>query len=463
MKRRTFGLLAGTSMLALAGPGRRAMAQAADFATLSKTTLTPLGSERAGNAAGTIPEWTGGFTTVPASWNPSKTAAPDFFAGDQPLYVVDSSNMAQYASLLTDGVQHMITSSGFSLKVYPSHRTHALPQYIMDNIVANSTRAQLDPAGGRLGFTGGYGGIPFPIPTISDPLAAGAQIMWNHTCRWQGYAVTFNGSSYVVNAGVVQLAGAGITQNYFPYYDPNGSLATFKGYQYMNHETLFGPATSVGTQIIDRYATNPYENPNILWELLQGQGRVRKAPELAYDTPSSFLDGVGNFDEYDGFNGALDEYDWKYIGKQEMLIPYNNNKMRNTPALVAHQAKFLNPDVVRWELHRVWVVEATLHPGSRNVLARRRFYVDEDTWFIAIADSWDANGNIYKQDVCFNQVRPDLPGTIQLNSVVYNLQSGNYVSVSGPWGNAPFNKPEIFAPIAPSNFEPQAMAAAASY
>jgi hypothetical protein len=30
-------------------------------------------------------------------------------------------------------------------------------------------------------------------------------------------------------------------------------------------------------------------------------------------------------------------------------------------------------DYVRWELHRVWVVEATLAPGKRHVIPRRRF------------------------------------------------------------------------------------------
>ena len=32
--------------------------------------LTPMGSERAGNAEGTIPEWTGGITTPPAGYSP---------------------------------------------------------------------------------------------------------------------------------------------------------------------------------------------------------------------------------------------------------------------------------------------------------------------------------------------------------------------------------------------------------
>ena len=465
MKRRTFGLLASTSLVAIATRGASASAQTATFASLSQTTLTPLGSERAGNAAGTIPEWTGGMTTIPVgvSWAPGKQMAPDFFAAEAPLYVITAENMVQYESQLSEGVKYQIQKDELSLKVYPTHRTAAAPQWVYDNIVENSTRAQLEPGGGRLGFTGGYGGIPFPVPDTTDPLAAGAQIMWNHTCRWQGSSFTQIGASYCMIDGVLTLAGSGITQSTFPYYVKNGSVSNFAGYQYENHETLIGPSTEIGTQIVDRFATDPYIHPDILWELLQGQGRVRKAPELSYDTPSGFLDGIGNYDEYTVFNGALNEYDWKLIGKKEFLIPYNNNALRLATAQEAHGPKFINPNVLRWELHRVWVVEATLHPGSRNVLPKRVFYVDEDTWAATIADCWDANGNIYKLDMAFNHVRPDVPGTMPLNSITYNLQTGYYATISGPWGNAPYNKPTSYAPIPPSAFEPQVMAAAAAY
>ena len=464
MKRRTFSLLAGTSMLALAGAKKNAFAQSAsDFATLSTTTLTPFGSERAGNAAGTIPAWTGGFTTVPADWDAATQMTPDFWADESPLYTVDASNMAQYATLLTDGVKHMIQNQGFSLQVYATHRTQASPQWVYDNIVKNSTNAKLNEADGRTGFTGAFGGVPFPVPDTSKPLSAGAQVIWNHRCRWMGVANTEVGCSMVSNGGHIVFAGGGKTENAFPFYDPNGSVATYKGYVYRNHEVLFGPGTFVGEQITDQFATNSLQNPDILWELLPGQGRVRKAPELKYDTPSGFTDGIANFDEYYCFDGALDRYDWKLLGKQEMLVPYNNNKLRRTPVDVAHLPKFVNPDAVRWELHRVWVVDATLHAGERHVIPHRRFFVDEDTWTITIADEWDANGDLEKCGMNYNIAFPNLPGTILLNTVCYNLQTGDYVTISGPWGNSPYNAPITFGPIPPSDLEPQAMAAAASY
>lgn len=462
MKRRKFGLLSGMSIVALTAGNRSAFAQSSNFAELSKTTLTPLGSERAGNAAGTIPAWTGGMTDA-GGWNPATEMVPDFFAGEQPLYVVDSSNMQQYASALSQGTQHLI-QNGLVLKVYPTHRTAAAPQWIYDNIVANSTRAQLDLGGGRLGFTGGVGGgIPFPVPDTSDPLAAGAQIMWNFSCRWQLYYLRQNVASYISSGGIISLASAGYESLYYPYYDQNDSAARNSGYWEKFNTKTFAPTYLDGGEYLSWVSYNPIDQPNITWSLLTGQGRVRKAPEMSHDTPVANSGGFANFDELDGFYGALDEYDWKYIEKTELLVPYNNNGMRHASALEVHQPKFLNPDFVRWELHRVWVVEATLHPGQRNVLARRRFYIDEDTWSILLCDNFDAQGNLVHIVQVFSIVYPNLPTTMYLNSVVYDLEANGYTTTAGPWGNPPFNKLENFDPIDPSSFEPQTLAAASSF
>jgi hypothetical protein len=465
MKRRNFNLLAGTSMAALMGPRLKAFAQSvpSDFATLSQTTLTPYGAERAGNAAGTIPAWTGGFTTIQAGWDPDSELPPDFFASDGLLYTVDASNLAQYAHLLSDGVQTLIQKQGFSLQVYPAHRTAAAPQWVYDNIAQNATRAALDPAGGRLGFSGGYGGIPFPIPDTSDPLAAGAQIMWNHTARWQG--------TYLSNAqgGWVVLDGSSVCSNmstdcyYYPYYDPKGSVADFNGYIYYFNTTATYPANVAGEVVVVHQSVNPVNPPNITWQLQLGLGRVRKAPELAYDTPSSYSNGLSNFDEIYGFYGALDEYDWKYIGKREMLVPYNNNKVGHTTIEDLIGPKFPNPDIVRWELHRVWVVEATLHPGRRNVLARRRVYVDEDTWQVKIHDGWDGNGNIFHHTMTYNLVYPNLPGVLYMDAIVFNMQTGGYATLGGPHAAAPLNAPFKFDPIPVAVFQPQTMAANSTY
>jgi hypothetical protein len=64
----------------------------------------------------------------------------------------------------------------------------------------------------------------------------------------------------------------------------------------------------------------------------------------------------------------------------------------------------MNPDFVRWELHRVWVVEATLRPGKRHVYTKRTFYLDEDSWAALSADEYDKRGNMYR--VTFAHMAP---------------------------------------------------------
>ena len=90
MKRRDFGLLAGTS-LATAATLRTANAQTAADPALLTSTLTPMGAERAGNADGSIPAWTGGLVSPPLPSN--QPVAVHLFEDEEPLYTIDSSNM----------------------------------------------------------------------------------------------------------------------------------------------------------------------------------------------------------------------------------------------------------------------------------------------------------------------------------------------------------------------------------
>ncbi len=463
MKRRNFNLLACTSLLAIMAASKRGFADTPD-ASLLKTTLTPMGSERAGNAAGTIPAWTGGLNAIPpgVNWDPTKTLPPDFFASDALLYKIDASNLAQYADLLSDGLQALIKNKGFSINVFPTHRTQAMPQWIYDNIAANVTRTTPQSGDWRLGYNGAYGGYPFPIPD-SDPLAAGYQINYNNEARWTGSFQKLTTCTYTNENGTPVLAEAARLNYRYGFYQENGTAETYAGYFYDVQLTEFGPATAAGDQAVGRQSGNPTAYPDESWQLLNGQGRVRKTPNLLYDTPTSYTDGIVNYDEYFGMSGPLDRYDFRLKEKKEMLIPYNNNKIFTGTGAALHTANFFDPEYVRWELHRVWVVEATLHPGKRNVLARRVLYFDEDTWQCALSDAWDGGGNLLRHQYGFNANFPNLPGTVFMDSVAYNLQTGQYVTTGGSFADAPFNEPWSFDPIPDSTFEPQSMAAAASY
>ena len=124
---------------------------------------------------------------------------------------------------------------------------------------------------------------------------------------------------------------------------------------------------------------------------------MKLAPDIAYDTPSPVTSGMTTYDDSFMYNGKMDRYDFKLVGKKEIVVPYNDYKLvYNTKIDDVLKPKFVNPDAVRWELHRVWVVEATLKPDSRHIYAKRRFYIDEDTWIAVATDAYDARGNYFR-------------------------------------------------------------------
>jgi hypothetical protein len=459
MKRRNFNFLAGSSLIAVSTVSR-AQAAAPDPSLLG-TSLTPMGGERAGNADGSIPAWTGGFTGPPLP--PDEPVVKPVFADEQSLYTVDGGNMAQYAKLLSAGTQKMITQLGFSLKVYLTHRSAAAPQYVYDNTLKNATNAKLDPAGGRLGFSGAYGGVPFPIIDTADPLVGGAQLIWNHLTAWNGasYHTTFV-PSYVMIKGELLLSGGGPVRFTYPYYDPNGSVDSFDGYYSKLHVYYAAPAVDVGQEQLVWHSTNVNANADIVWTLLNGQGRVRKAPNEAFDTPNPATNGIANLDESSCFYGNPSQYDWTYIGKQEMLVPYNCNNMHSHSAQELMLAHFLNPDIVRWEKHRVWIVEANLHPGQRNVNAKRRLYIDEDSWYALLGEAYDAEGNMVKTYALYNEAVPSLPGTTQQAEAIFSLVTGDY-TLGGSVTYPPFKSETYIGPQPPSFFESQTMAANAAF
>jgi hypothetical protein len=465
MKRREFGLKAGASLAAISAAQVINPAKAQSFnpdPNLLKTTLTPMGSERAGNADGSIPPWTGGVVAPPLG--PNDPQDVPMFEDEEMLYKVDASNMAQYSDLLSDGVKALMTKYGLWIRVFPTHRTHALPQFVYDNTALNVTRAVMEPSGGRFGFTGAYAGYPFPIVNTEDPYVGGAQLIWNHLLQWEyGWQEKVDFSSgWVVSNGQVVLCFGGLIKAICPYYDPNGSVETYQGYFFKLHEWGKAPASSDGQEIINWHTSNTLLHPDMTWTVVSGQGRVRKAPDEAYDTPNASANGIGNYDDSSCFDGSPQKYDWKYLGKKEMLVPYNCNQMSVSLAKDLIQPGYPNPNLMRWEKHRVWVLEATLHPGERNTTARRMCYLDEDTWVMQLTEMYDADGTMVKTAWVPIRCVPHLPGALENGYTLWEMDSGDYTSI-GFTRDPPYDTNEYFGPQPAEEFDPQQMAASASF
>jgi hypothetical protein len=419
---RRSALKGSVAALATVGATSRALAQAATLGPDDlKSTLTPLGGLRAGNAAGTIPAWTGEIIPLPADYRPG-TPRPDPFAGESPLFRITPANMATYQDKLPKGAIYLLQNyPDYRMDVYPTHRTAVAPQYVYDYTYKNASTAQLTADGNNL--SNAYGGTPFPIP------ANGKQVIWNHILRWGGTTnIEDEGTYQVTSSGeIVERNGATVITQ-FPYFF-EGREAEFDGTYLITHIVNTAPANMEGSAVLVRDQLNPLEQPPRGWVYLLGQRRVREAPQLQYDTPIDSAGGVIQWDEAAMFNGSLDEYDCKILGKQEMYVPYNCSKTWLTPidqVLGPHHA---NPDVFRWELHRVWVVEMTLAPGKRNQDARRVAYVDEDSWMILALDIYDANNSLWKYHYAVATICPDIPafaaGTYFIG---HDFHTNNYVA-----------------------------------
>jgi hypothetical protein len=124
---------------------------------------------------------------------------------------------------------------------------------------------------------------------------------------------------------------------------------------------------------------------------------VRRLPAFDYDNPIPGYENLETADQYPMFAGNLDRYDWKLVGKQELYIPYNNFKFVAKGKLAdIYLGLYPKRDLMRYELHRVWKVEATVKQGQRHMFAKRTFYIDEDTWMLMAADQFDAQGKLWR-------------------------------------------------------------------
>ncbi|MGB4076013.1 DUF1329 domain-containing protein [Pseudomonas sp.] len=423
--------------LTLAVSGHVLAAVSVDEAAKLGSNLTPVGAEMAANADGSIPAYTGGLTTAPAGFKAGDSMRPDPYAGEKPLLVIDGKNVAQYKDQLTATAVELATRfPSFRVDVYPTHRSVALPQAVLDNTLKNATVAKSLEGGNAI--ENALPGIPFPIPQ------SGAEAMWNFLLRYQGVNIASKYDSWNVDsAGVAALAVTGQAFINYAIYEDMSKPITAKDTYYQMKLYYTGPARRAGESIMLRDAANPLDQPRRAWQYLPGQRRVKLAPNLAYDTPNPGTAGAGTYDDVFVFNGALDRFDWKLVGKREMFVPYNTYALTYQPdAKALTTPNHLNPQHVRWEKHRVWVVEGTLKDGARHIYAKRRFYLDEDSWMALASDQYDARGQLFRGSFAFLSQSYDkqIPDTTPF--MIYDLVGGTYNinGVVGPHGGIKYGE-----------------------
>jgi hypothetical protein len=419
------GILAATVALGLSSHVALAKVSSEEAAKLGAE-LTPLGAEKAGNADGSIPEWTGGITAPPAGFVPGGFHI-DPFPDDKPLFEITGANYKEHVEFLSEGQQKLFETypDTYRMPIYQTRRSASNPQSVYDATKINATNAELLEGGN--GLKGAALGIPFPIPKD------GIEAIWNHILRYRGEAVARFGGQAAVTAGgdynvigfdeelLIKYAADGVTPEQLL---EDNILFMFK-------QQVTKPARLAGTALLVHETVDQIKQPRKAWTYNTGQRRVRLAPNIAYDTPGTAADGLRTTDDFDMFNGSPNRYNWSLKGKQELYIAYNNYKLHSDQASYADilSPNHVNPDLTRFQKHRVWVVEATLKDEFRHVYQKRVFYIDEDSWQVHVTDMFDNRGELYRVGLAYGVNYYDVPTHWSTLDVFHDLNSRRYLAI----------------------------------
>ncbi|GAB3626718.1 hypothetical protein PTE30175_02992 [Pandoraea terrae] len=387
--------------------------------------ITPEGGDRAASKDGAVPAYAG-KQSPDAGWSYGKYRG-DFWKhrSEKPLYSVDASNVDKYASQLSPGqIQLIKQTKGYRMDVYPSHRECQVPDAVAQNSKANLTAAKLDSTG-EMVQTAIFPGVAFPQPKN------GAEAILNYVMRYRGEGVEWPPIVTSISprpGGGEWIDAIGPQVFYFPWGKQGKTTpADVDQLSLAAYFTANSPAALAGQAFVQRQYFNKASET---FYYFPGQRRVRRMPAYTHDAPLIGFENQYLIDEANMFNGAIDRFNWKLAGKKEMIVPYNafgmykfNSKLHDvaTPNGIA-------ADNRRYEMHRVWVVEATVKPTARHASSKKTFYLDEDSWLALVGEDYDAQGKLWKVRESYPIPVWELGGACDNEPFVqYDLNNGRYV------------------------------------
>jgi hypothetical protein len=415
-----------------------------------------MGAEIAGSDTG-VAAFTGQFVGTWPGLRSEYGYDPGPYAAEIPLFTITADNHAQHAERLTEGMKALLQAypQNFRMSVYPSRRDFGFPDWACETARHNADHARLVDDGQGVE---GLGGAPaFPAPRN------GLEAIWSAKTAYRAWTERVVADIATVYSGGKTAWGRYALRTMSTMAQPDGQprpslsekIAAYFFASYLLPERDRG-LTSVGFQF------NHYRDGSTqAWQYQPGTRRVRQAPEVGYDYPVPPT-GLHTSDEDSGFNGAPDRYTWTLLGKREIYVPYHNFRV-NDPALRYAELltpDTLNPEFVRYELHRVWVVEAQLKPGMRHVYSRRTLYIDEDTWQILTADHYDARGALWRVPMILSFYAQESASFHRGVQLFHDLTARAYEAVNLVNERPVADWWRLNTPMTPAQFSPQVAAQA---
>jgi hypothetical protein len=328
---------------------------------------------------------------------------------ESPKYSVDSSNYMQHADKLTDGQMKAFENyADYRIDVYAASAECRLPDAV--RAVSGSNSKMINGNEGIEWNT--IGSKPFPNPTEAQ------HYIWNHrSAPHYNASIHRTLTAYIVKNDGTATVGKG--DNYIEF--PGALGSPLRGKVDPNIYALYmvknmSPARIAGTLTM---LHDPYDSAveqRKAWQYSPATRRVRRAPDVAYDSFVDQTGGLATIDSYNMFTGAQDRFDWNLVGKKTMLIPHANYELSKVGAAekITSSRNFVDPSLYRYEEREVAIVEATLKAGSRHIFPRQMMYVSTDEHNgIMIRDHYDGQGNLAKHQIGSRRV--DNSGVCQFN------------------------------------------------
>jgi hypothetical protein len=388
--------------------------------------LTPMGAEAAANSDGSIPLWNGGQTAAPERFAGPGTRYLDPYPDDKPLFIISAANLGSYRAHLSAGQIALFEKfpDSYKMKVYPSRRSFANPAYVYEAARRNALSAELSSGGDTLNHA--VTAIPFPIP------ATGQEAIWNHRLRYRDVSTRRWSNQFAVSA-TGEYNWVKLREDwFFAYGQPGITPQNLDGILFYFVQALTEPARLAGAITLVHEALDGAKEPRKAWTFTpdQVQTRMRRSSNIAYDNFAAASDGLATNDQTDLFNGALDRYDWKLEDKRELYLPVNSYVLHGGEVKYTDIVKkgHVNQELPRYELRRVWVVDARVKKGGiGHLYPRRSFYLDEDSWQVALVDVYDADGELARVQEGHSLIAYDKPYQMPVMETIYDLPSGRYL------------------------------------
>ena len=385
--------------------------------------FTRFGAEAGPNATGEIPAFEGAKGLKCPEGYQKGDYLPNPYRDEKELLVINSANVDQYKARLSPGqVARLVRNPNHYMKIYKTHRNFEHPEIYLRATEETSKTAHLDEKNVLRGF---QGGIPFRFPKN------GLEAIWNVKRPWAGDDLMTDDCRRVVSP-TGKIRKARWTTKIIALNEPrlrdrlpnpegvSGKVLTYYSYP---PDREGEAALSVG------YDDDTKEGD--VWVYYPTLNRVRRAPTLRGGTQ---LDGESTLDELgQDFSDDVNDWDWKLVGKKEMYIPANNYEIWELDALDEKEclAGDINPARIRYELRRVWVVEATLKEGKKHPYSKRVGYYDEDFWGPVLADRYDKRGNLWRMAEYYQCYNYCTQRRYVIGYLYLNLESGRYEVFGG--------------------------------